>query len=921
VSQRVQRHHGEGQHPAAPKLKVGRRERLLGVIGLASALAALVVAGTSQAASGTWERAWGEGVNGAAGSICTVAPNCLGGGVGGRGAEMSRPQSVAIDTGGHVYVADTLNNRIQKFDASGNWERAWGRNVNGGGVFGVCTVASSCQAGTSGGLGGELNGPVGIAVDSSGNVYVADATNNRIQKFDSSGAWERTWGNGVNGGAGFEVCTVASSCQPGAGGGLGGEMSNPNGVAVDSGGQVYVADAFNNRIQKFDSAGTWQRAWGNGVSGGGGFEVCTFAVSCVSGTPGVLGGEMVNPQGVAADSGGRVYVADTFNNRIQRFDSSGTWQRAWGGAVNLTSGGSVCTAASGDTCQAGTSGGLGGQLSTPQGVATDSGGNVYVADSDRSRIQKYDGSGSWQRTWGGGVNGGGGFEVCTVASSCQTGFEGGSGGAMNNLGGVAADAAGHVYVGDTFNNRIQKFDSAGTWERAWGKGVNLGAFGVCTVAASCLGGGGGGQGGQMSFPEGAAVDSGGNVYVADTFNNRIQKFDSAGNWERAWGKGVNGGPGFGVCTVAATCQAGATGGLGGELNAPRSIAIDSGGHVYVADSFNNRIQRFDSSGNWERAWGKDVNGGGGDLCTSAANCLAGAGGGLGGEMASPLGISVDSSGNVYVADQNNLRIQKFGSSGTWERAWGGAVNLTTGGDVCTAASGDTCQAGTYGALGGEMATPWGTAVDSGGHVYVADAGNSRIERFDSSGTWERAWGKNVNGGGGFGICTVASSCQAGTTGGLGGEMNAPVGVAADAGGHIYVAEAGNSRIQRFDSSGTWERAWGKNVNGGGVFGVCTVAASCHAGVTGGLGGELDGPQAVAADSLGNLYVAEEGNQRVQKFADPVVPPPPGPEPTPTQPPGVSSNPTGQRAAALKKCRKKHGRARKNCIKKAKKLPV
>src|SRR5215210_9158245 len=94
----------------------------------------------------------------------------------------------------------------------------------------------------------------------------------------------------------------------------------------------------------------------------------------------------------------------------------------------------------------------------------------------------------------------------------------------------------------------------------------------------------------------------------------------------------------------------------------------------------------------------------------------------------------------------------------------------------------------------------------------------------ASGTWERAWGKNVNGGTAFGVCTVAASCLAGATGGLSGEMNLPSGIATDAAGNVYLADFGNHRIQKFSSSGTWERAWGKNVNGGGVFGICTAAA-------------------------------------------------------------------------------------------------
>jgi hypothetical protein len=167
--------------------------------------------------------------------------------------------------------------------ASGIWERAWGDNVNGGGVFEVCTVAASCLTGTnSGGLGGDMWNPAGLALDSGGNLYVADSGNNRIQKFDSTGAFERMWGKGVDTGGG-NLCTAASGdvCAQGTDGGLKGEMFQPSGVAVDPGGNVYVADYGNNRIDKFSASGIFERTWGKGVDMTTGGNLCT----ATSGTP------------------------------------------------------------------------------------------------------------------------------------------------------------------------------------------------------------------------------------------------------------------------------------------------------------------------------------------------------------------------------------------------------------------------------------------------------------------------------------------------------------------------------------------------------------------------------------------------------------------------------------------------------------
>jgi uncharacterized repeat protein (TIGR02543 family) len=421
----------------------------------------------------------------------------------------------------------------------------------------------------------------------------------------ASGRFERTWGEDVdaaNPGTGFEICTVAANCKFGTQSGLGGSMQNPDALAVDGAGNVYVLETNNERIQKFDSQGNWERAWGKDVVNGGGtgFEVCTVAANCKAGSAGTLGGETFLPQGIAADSAGNIYLADTGNNRIEKFDSQGNFLRAWGTDV---------------------------------------------------------------------VNGGGtGFEICTVAASCKAGTSSGQSGGMSSPLNVGVDGAGAVFVADFANERIDEFDSQGNFLRAWGKNVDSSnpgtGFEVC-LAGSCQAGTTGSLGGEMNLPFAVAGDAAGNVFVSDANNNRIQEFDSQGNWERAWGKDVvsGGGTGFEVCTVAASCQAGTTGGLGGELNGVEGLAVDGAGKVYVADEANQRIDRFDWLGNWERAWGTDVVTGGGtgfEVCTVASSCKAGSGSGsLGGEMANPGSVAVDGSGNAYVADANNNRIQKF----------------------------------------------------------------------------------------------------------------------------------------------------------------------------------------------------------------------------------------------------------------------
>jgi sugar lactone lactonase YvrE len=265
--------------------------------------------------------------------------------------------------------------------------------------------------------------PRGVAVDSSGNVYVPDSSNH-VQKFDSSGTLLSQFGtNGVvDGGfvSSFKAATdtagnvYVSDSDPdsasrvqkfnssgvfqfkfGGPGSADGKFLIPTGVAVDSAGNIYVGDQGNHRIQKFNSSGTFVGKWGSNGTGDNQFD---------------------SPMGVAVDTSSNVYVVDSVNNRVQKFTSTGTFIAKWG------------TIGSGD-----------GQFSGPQGIAVDSAGTVYVADSGNNRIQKFTSTGTF-------------LEACGTAGSGD--------GEFSSPGDVTVDSAGNMYVADTGNGRIQKFGSA-----------------------------------------------------------------------------------------------------------------------------------------------------------------------------------------------------------------------------------------------------------------------------------------------------------------------------------------------------------------------------------------------------------------------------------------------------------------------------
>ena len=289
--------------------------------------------------------------------------------------------------------------------------------------------------GSSGTGNGQFNGPEGVAVDSSGNVYVADSFSNRVEKFTSTGVYITQWG-----------CSTPNPSPPACNAGSGnGQFNNPPDVAVDASGNVYVTDYFNNRVQKFTSAGIYITQWGSPGSGIGQFN---------------------GPHGIAVDSSGNVYVAEEGGNRVQVFTSAGTY-----------------------LSQFGSFGSGNGQFDHAEGIVVDASGNVYVTDRFNNRVEKFTNTGRYLTQWG--VNG-----------------------SANSLSFVALDASGNVYVADGDNglgpplhgggHRIVKFTATGTFVTQWG------SFGTGK--------------GQFFNPYGVAIDASGNVYVADTVNNNVQKF-------------------------------------------------------------------------------------------------------------------------------------------------------------------------------------------------------------------------------------------------------------------------------------------------------------------------------------------------------------------------------------------------------------
>ncbi|MFQ5811810.1 MAG: flippase activity-associated protein Agl23 [Anaerolineae bacterium] len=272
--------------------------------------------------------------------------------------------------------------------------------------------------------------------------------------------------------------------------------------------------------------------------------------------------------------------------------------------------------------------------------------------------------------------------------------------------------------------------------------------------------------GQFQDPRGIAVDEAGNVYVADSGNHRIQKFDSNGQFLTQWGSEGDG---------------------PGQFKEPWGIAVDAEGHVYVADTWNHRIQKFDAEGNFLRQWGSFRDTGGAAV-------------GDGGFFWGPRDIGIDAAGNVYVTDTGNKRVQVFGPDGQFLDQWGG-----------------------FGVEDGLMDEPVGVAIDEEGNIYVADTWNQRVQKFDQDLKFVTAWPIN----GWYGQSVV----------------NKPYLAAAE--GRVYVTDPEGYRVLVFDQGGEFVATFGE-------YGFDSKSFSL--------------PTGIAVDGDGNVYVIDSANHRVMKFA-------------------------------------------------------
>jgi trimeric autotransporter adhesin len=604
-------------------------------------------------------------------------------------ARLNHPYGITFDSEGSLYLSDTQNNRIRRIDSDGVITTYAGdgfsRELNQGRWAGDGRQATEAS----------FNLPLGIATDDHGNLFIADERNHVVRRVDPLGFVSTFAGEvGLGGyndyfGDGFPAFRA--------------NFNRPAGLAVGHADNLLIVDRVNNRVRNVDASGLltsfagdgfgWDRFTGRFAGDGGPATLASF----------------YRPAAVTLDSDGNVYISDTSNHRVRRIDQDGTVS---------TIAGSGGAGFSGDDGAASTA-----SLHNPTGLLVDIDGSVLVADWNNDRIRRITPAGTIHTAIGGGN--GDGFSALlstldepsdavvtsegiviaersahrirlvqhdgrlrTIAGNGTTGFSGDGGHAteatLNRPSRLAVDRKGAIYFTDWGNKRVRRISRSGIITTVAGTGF-AGILENGTSASEI----------DFASPIGIAIDLNGDLLIVDRTNDLLVRIDSDGILTRLAGTGDGGFTEDGVATES-------------KLNRPEDVAVDQHGTIYIADTGNHRIRKLTADGNLVTVAGSEAGeGGDGSAATEA-------------KLNFPRSLTVDGSGRIFVSDERNDRVRVISADG---------IMLTVAGNGTRGYGGDGLDSSQ--AL---LSAPRGLAIDTDGHLLIADTGNARLRRIEHAAT-------------------------------------------------------------------------------------------------------------------------------------------------------------------------------------------
>ena len=724
-------------------------------------------------------------------------------------APVYTPTNVAVDSSGNVYFSS---------QGSNYQHRVW-KVTKSTGILSI--VAGTYYYGYSGDGGqatnAQLYSPAGIAVDHSGNIFIADYNNCLVREVNASTG----------------IITTVAGISPVLACGFGGDggpatsahVYNPTGVAVDTNGNLFIADYQNQRIRMVSCATVTSTGGlctpNAGQTAGDIYEVAGTSTVCSPTTGGCGDGgpatsaNFYYPYGVAVDTAGNLYISDEYDVRMRRVACGTGISTCTTPPAGETIGSIYTIAGNGTFCTVSPCGDGGAATSAnfyyPSTLAIDNSGNLFIADQYDFKIREVS---CVTKTSAGAActpsTGQTAGDIYTVAGDGSAGFSGGDGvlatsSTLYYAIGVAVDSAGDLFIADQDNDRIREVPCDVSTLACTPPAGDTAKF-IYTIAGTggttYFGNGVPATGAELYYPTGVASDSSGNIYIADRSNCVVRE--------------VNGGTGIITTFAGTTCGYSGDGGpaTSAQLNQPYKVAVDSSGDVYIADTANCVIRKV-TGGTITTFAGKDVCGysGDGGAATSA-------------ELYEPIGVAVDTMGNVYIADQDNYVVRKVSGGNISTFAGNHTYGYTGDGGPATSA---------------EFTYVLDVAVDGFGNVYIADQYNQRIRKVNTSGIISTYAGNGTPGYQGDGGLAYQTS------------LYYPTGVAIDGAGDVIISDYDNQRVRMVDQSNIIHTIAG---NGTAGFNGNDILATLA---------ELYQPWGVAVDPSGNVYEADFQNWLIRKI--------------------------------------------------------